>query len=80
MLRTCPSGVPAVFRKDKSKAAATNSDEDEYNPADQVFASSQAVAIDAHVRMTLEQRVRETTITNSNVDDMLASECDNFLS
>ena len=36
--------------------------------------------MDAHVRITLEQRVQETTITDSNVDDMLASECDNFLS
>ena len=38
------------------------------------------MAIDAHVRITLEQRVIETTITDSNVDDMLASECDNFVS
>ena len=38
------------------------------------------MAMDAYVRITLEQRVQETTITESNVDDMLASECDNFLS
>ena len=38
------------------------------------------MAMDAHVRITLEQRVQETTITDCNVDDMLASECDNFLS
>ena len=36
--------------------------------------------MDVHVRITLEQSVIETTITDSNVDDMLASECDNFLS
>ena len=75
-----PSGVPAVFRKDDSKAANTIPDDDEYTPANQVFSSSQAMAIDAYVRITLEQRVQETTITDSNVDDMLASECDNFLS
>ena len=77
MLSSRPSGVPAVFRKDDSKAAATKpDDDDEYTPADQVFSSSQAMAMDAHVRITLEQRVQETTITDSNVDDMLASECD----
>ena len=38
------------------------------------------MAMDAHVRISLEQRVLETTITDSNVNDMLASECDNFLS
>ena len=38
------------------------------------------MAMDAHVYITLEQRDIETTITDSNVDDMLASECDNFLS
>jgi hypothetical protein len=38
------------------------------------------MATDADVRITLEQRVIETTITDSNVDDMLDSEYDNFLS
>ena len=38
------------------------------------------MVMDAHVRITLEQRVQETTITDSNVDDMLASVCDDFLS
>ena len=44
----------------------------------QVFSSSEAMAMDAHVRITLEQRVQETTITDSNEDDILASQCDNF--
>jgi hypothetical protein len=79
MLSSRPSRVPAVFCRDKSKAAATDSDDD-YTPADQVFSSRQVMAIDAHKLITLEQRVRETTITDSNVDEMLASECDNFLS
>jgi hypothetical protein len=51
-----------------------------YTPADQIFSSSQAIAMDVHVRISLEQRVLETAITDSNVDDMLASECDIFLS
>ena len=59
MLSSRPSGVPAVFRKDDSKAATTKPDDDEYTPADQVFSSSQAMAMDAHVRITLEQRVQE---------------------
>ena len=81
MLSSRPSGVPVVFRRDDSKPAATdNDDDDEYTPADQQFSSNQAMAMDAHVRITLEQRVQETTITDSNVVDMLASECDNFLS
>ena len=71
MLSSRPSGVPAVFRRDDSKAVATDyDDDDEYNPADQQFSSSQAMAMDAHVRITLEQRVQETTITDSNVDDI----------
>ena len=69
-----------MFHRDDSKAAAADYDDDEYTPADQQFSSSQAIAMNAHVRITLEQRVQETTITDSNVDDMLASECDNFLS
>ena len=79
-LSSRPSGVPAVFHRDDSKAAATDYDDDEYTPSNQQFSSSQAMTMDAHVRITLEQRVQETTITDSNVDDMLASECDNFLS
>ena len=70
MLSSRPSGVPAVFRRDDSKPAATDSDDDEYTPADKLVSSSQAMAMDAHVRITLEQRVRETTIADSNVDDM----------
>ena len=73
-----PSGGPAVFRSKDSKPTATDADNEEYTPADQIFSSSQAMAMDANVRITLEQRVIETTITDSNVDDMLASECDNF--
>ena len=75
-----PSGGPAVFRRKDSKPSITDSDNDEYSPPnlDQLVSSSQAMAMDAHVRITLEQRVLETTITDSNVDDMLASECDNF--
>jgi hypothetical protein len=80
MLSSRPSGVPVVFRREDSKPAATDSADEEYTPADQVFSSRQAMAMDAYVRITLEQRVIETTITDSNVDDMLASECDNFLS
>ena len=67
MISSRPSGVPAVFRRDDSKAAATDSDDDEYTPADQLVSSSQAMAMDAHLRITLEQRVQETTITDSNV-------------
>ena len=53
MLSSRPSGVPAVFSRDDSKAAATDSDDDEYTLADQVFSSSQAMAMDAYVRITL---------------------------
>jgi hypothetical protein len=80
MLSSRPSGVPAVFRRDESKPAAIDSDDEEYTPADQVFSSIQAMAMDAYVRITLAQRVIETTITDSNVDVMLASEWNNFLS
>ena len=75
-----PSGGPAVFRSKDSKPASTDSDNEEYALADQLFSSSQAMAKDAHVRISLEQRVIKTTITDSNVDDMLVTdECDNFL-
>jgi hypothetical protein len=57
MLSSRPSGAPAVFCRDESKDTATDSDEDEYTSADQVYSSSQAMAMDAHVRITLEQRV-----------------------
>jgi hypothetical protein len=76
MLGSCSSRLPAVLCRDKSKAAATDSDEDEYTPGNKLFSSSQAMTMDAHARTTLEQRVRETTITDGNVDDMLALECD----
>jgi hypothetical protein len=33
------------------------------------------MAMDAHVQITLEQRARETTLTDNNINDMLASEC-----
>jgi hypothetical protein len=71
MLSSRPSGVPAVFCRDESQPAAKDSNDEEYTSADQVFSSSQAMAIDAHVRITLEKRVIETTITDSNVVDML---------
>jgi hypothetical protein len=79
-LSSRPPGGPAIIRSKDSKPVATDSDNEEYTPADQIFSSSQAMAMDAHARITLEQRVIETTITDSNVDDMLALECDNFLS
>ena len=55
MLSSLPSGVPAVFCRDESTSAATDSDDDEFTVADQVFSSSQAMAMDDHVRITLEQ-------------------------
>jgi hypothetical protein len=79
-LSSRPSREPAVFCSKDSKRTATDADNNEYTLADQIFSSSQAIAMDAHVRITLVQRVIETTITDSNVDDMLDLECDNILS
>jgi hypothetical protein len=43
-----PSREPAGFRSKDSKPSSTNSENDEYIPADQIFSSSQALAMDAH--------------------------------